>query len=216
VKSEMADVRWAIKPDGKPAPTVSGTSNKLKTAVASNAEPNASGTVSETQPASSGLQMNDISGDNGVNGSVVNNSDQDQTTQPTPPNAVEPPVGTQSAPPTSAPSVGGNGNPAVPPANTTDTNSNLAQWPSARKDNGGLPTVTPPNSTPLPEAEKAAPAPAQVNDASQTGQPVNTVAPETASNGKKKKKNPKPRFESKEESSSTHKKKKGLHKLNPF
>ena len=216
VKSEMADVRWAIKPDGKPAPTVSGTSNKLKTAVASNAESDASGTVGETQPASSGLQMNDISGDNGVNGSVINNSDHNQTTQPVPPNAVEPPVGTQSVPPATAPSVGGNGNAAVPPANTTDANSNAAQWPSASKDNGGLPTVAPANSTPLPEAQKAAPAPAQVNDASQTGQPVNTVAPQTASNGKKKKKNPKPRFESKEESSSTHKKKKGLHKLNPF
>lgn len=195
VKTEMADVRWAIKPDGKPAPNVAGTSNKLKTAVASNAESNASGTVSETQPASGGLQMNDISGDNGVNGSVINNSDQDQTTQPAPPNAVEPPVGTQTAPPATAPS---------------------EQWPSARKDNGGLQTVTPPNSTPLPEAQKAAPAPAQVNDASQTGQPVNTAAPETATAGKKKKKNPKPRFEGKEESSSTHKKKKGLHKLNPF
>ena len=29
VKAEMADIRWAIKPDGKPAPSVAGTSNKL-------------------------------------------------------------------------------------------------------------------------------------------------------------------------------------------
>jgi outer membrane protein assembly factor BamD len=216
VKSEMADIRWAIKPEGKPAPTVNGTSNKLKTAVAANNESNASGTVGETQPASSGLQMNDVNGDNGVNGSVINNSDQNQPTQPMPPNAVEPPAGTQSAPPATAPSVGGNGNPAVPPANTTETPGNPTQWPSARKDNGGLPTVTPPNSTPLPEAQKAAPAPAQVNDVTQTGQPVNTVTQATATSGKKKKKNPKPQFEGKEESSSTHKKKKGLHKLNPF
>ncbi len=213
VKAEMADVRWAIKPDGKPAPSVAGTSNSLKPAVAANAESNASGAVGETQPASNALQMNDISGDNGVNGSVVNNSNQNQPTQPSQPNAVEPPAGTQSAPPATVPSVGGNGNPA---ANTTDTSGNPAQWPSARKDNGGLPTVTPPNSTPLPPVQKAAPAPAQVNDATHTGQPINTVDQTTATNGKKKKKNPKPRFAGKEESSSTHKKKKGLHKLNPF
>jgi outer membrane protein assembly factor BamD len=216
VKSEMADVRWAIKPDGKPAPSVGGTSNNLKTAVATNTESNASGAVGETQPASNGLQMNDINGDNGVNGAVLNNSNQNQPTQTSPPNAVEPPVGTQSAPPATAPSVGGNSNPAVPPVNTTDTNANTAQWPSARKDNGGLPTVTPPNSTPLPAAQKAAAAPDQVNDITQTGHPVNTVNQTTATNGKKKKKNPKPQFEGKEESSSTHKKKKGLHKLNPF
>ncbi|HET9098952.1 MAG TPA: outer membrane protein assembly factor BamD [Acidobacteriaceae bacterium] len=213
VKSEMADVRWAIKPDGKPAPSVPGTSNSLKAAVASNGESNASGPVGETQPASGGLQMNDISGDNGVNGSVIHNSDQNQPTQP---NAVEPPVGTQSAPPTTAPAVGGNGAPAVPSANATDTTGNPAQWPSARKDNGGLRTVAPPNSTPLPAVQKAAPAPDQVNDVTQTGHSVNTVNEATATNGKKKKKNPKPQFKGKEESSSTHKKKKGLHKLNPF
>jgi len=213
VKAEMEDLRWAIKPDGKPAPSVAGTSNILKTAVASNGESNASGAVGETQPASNGLQMNDISGDNGVNGSVINNSDQSQPTQP---NAVEPPVGAQSAPPATAPAVGGNGAPAVPPANATDTTGNPAQWPSARKDNGGLQTVAPPNSTPLPAVQKAAPAPDQVNDVTHTGQPINTVDQTTASNGKKKKKNPKPRFAGKEESSSTHKKKKGLHKLNPF
>ena len=159
--------------------------------------------------------MNDISGDNGVNGAVINNRSEPGDTAVAP-NAVEPPVGTQSAPPATAPSVGGNGNPAVPPANTTRHPGNPTQWPSARKDNGGLPTVTPPNSTPLPAVQKAAPAPDQVNDVKQTGQPVNTVDQTTASNGKKKKKNPKPQFEGKEESSSTHKKKKGLHKLNPF
>ncbi len=216
VKAEMEDLRWSIKPDGKAAPSVTGTSNKLKTVAAGNGESNDNGAVGEAQPASGGLQMNDVSGDNGVNGSVINNSDQGQPAPSSPPNAVEPPVGTQSVPPTTAPSVGGDGNPAVPPANTTDTNANPAQWPSARKDNGGLPTVTPPNSTPLPAVQKAAPAPDQVNDVKETGHPVNTVDQTTASNGKKKKKNPKPQFEGKEESSSTHKKKKGLHKLNPF
>ena len=212
VKAEMEDLRWAIKPEGKPAPSVAGTSNILKTAVASND----SGAIGETQPASNGLQMNDISGDNGVSAGVINNSDQNQPTQPSPPNAGEPPVGAQSGSPATGPAGGGNGAPLVPPANATDTAGNPAQWPSARKDNGGLQTVAPPNSTPLPAVQKAAPAPGQVNDVTHTGQPINTVNQTTATIGKKKKKNPKPRFEGKEESSSTHKKKKGLHKLNPF
>ncbi len=213
VKSEMEDVRWAIKPEGKPAPSVAGTSNSLKTAVASNSGSNGSGEVGETQPASNGLQMNDISGDNGMNGAVINNSDQGQPTQP---NAGEPSTGTQSSPAAASPSAGGGDAPAVPQANTTDSTGNPTQWPSARKDNGGLQTVVPANNTPLPAVQKAAPAPDQVNDVPQTGHPVNTVDQTTASNGKKKKKNPKPQFKGKEESSSTHKKKKGLHKLNPF
>jgi outer membrane protein assembly factor BamD len=205
VKAEMSDVRWAIKPDGQPAPAVNGTSNNLKPAVAANAESNGSGTVGETQP-SSGLQMNDLSGDNGVNAAVINNSN--QPTEPSSPNAVAPPVGSESAPSSTAPT--------VPPGNATETPGNPTQWPSARQDNGGLKTVTPPNSTPLPATQQAASAPAQVNDVKSTGQAVNTVDQTTASNGKKKKKNPKPQYEGKEESSSTHKKKKGLHKLNPF
>ena len=217
VKSEMADIRWAIKPEGKPAPSVTGTSNKLQTAVASNSESNGSGEVGETQPASNGLQMNDINGDNGVNGAVLNNPIRPDRQRPSSqPNAVEPPAGTQSAPAATAPSIGGNGKPRYLRRIRRRPLANATQWPSARQDNGGLPTVTPPNSTPLPAAQKAAPAPAQVNDIQQTGQPVNTVDQTTASNGKKKKKNPKPQYEGKEESSSTHKKKKGLRKLNPF
>jgi outer membrane protein assembly factor BamD len=216
VKSAMADVSWAVKPDGKPAPGVLGTSNNLNTALAANGESNASGAGGETQsatPAASGLQMNDISGDNGVNGTVLNNSDQGQ---PASQNAAQPPVGTQSNPPSTAPSGGGNATPAVPATNAVDDTGHPTAWPSATKDNGGLPTVAPANSTPLPAAEKAAPAPAQVNDVPQTGHPVNMVDQTTATTGKKKKKNPKPHFTGKEESSSTHKKKKGLHKLNPF
>ena len=205
VKGAMSDVRWAVKPDGKPAPSVPGTSNNLNAALAENGASNASGGTSDTQsttPAASGLQMNDISGDNGVNGTVINS----------PQNAVQPPAGTQSSPPSSAPSVGGNAAPSVPPS----ASGQPAVWPSATKDNGGLPTVAPPNSTPLPAVEKAAPAPDQVNDVSQSGHPVNTVDQTTPQTGKKKKKNPKPQFSGNEESSSTHKKKKGLHKLNPF
>jgi outer membrane protein assembly factor BamD len=76
-------------------------------------------------------------------------------------------------------------------------------------DNGGLKAVGPENATPLPAAEKAAPAPATVNDVASKPQPAAQAA---AANGK----NPKPEFDKKDESSSKHKKKKGLEKLNPF
>jgi outer membrane protein assembly factor BamD len=208
VKGAMSDVRWAVKPDGKPAPNVPGTSNNINVAVAENGASNASGGTSSTQtttPAANGLQMNDISGDNGVNGTVINSNSNSNNP---PQSAVQAPAGSESVPGTTAP----------PPAANTNTSGQPAVWPSATKDNGGLPTVAPPNSAPLPAVEKAAPAPDQVNDVTQTGHSVNTVDQTTGTGkvGKKKKKNPKPQFEGNEESSSTHKKKKGLHKLNPF
>ena len=76
-------------------------------------------------------------------------------------------------------------------------------------DNGGLKAVGPENATPLPAAEKPAAAPGQVNDLESKPQPA-AQAPNA--NGK----NPKPEFDKSDESSSKHKKKKGLSKLNPF
>jgi outer membrane protein assembly factor BamD len=76
-------------------------------------------------------------------------------------------------------------------------------------DNGGLKAVGPENATPLPAAEKAAPAPETVNDVASKPQPAAQTA---NTNGK----NPKPAFDKSDESSSKHKKKKGLEKLNPF
>jgi outer membrane protein assembly factor BamD len=76
-------------------------------------------------------------------------------------------------------------------------------------DTGGLKAVGPENATPLPAAEKPASAPETVNDISGTSQPA-PQAPNA--NGK----NPKPEFDKGDESSSKHKKKKGLSKLNPF
>ena len=76
-------------------------------------------------------------------------------------------------------------------------------------DNGGLKAVGPENATPLPAAEKPADAPSQINDIASTPQPA-AQAPNA--NGK----NSKPEFDKSDESSSKHKKKKGLSKLNPF
>jgi outer membrane protein assembly factor BamD len=77
-------------------------------------------------------------------------------------------------------------------------------------DNGGLKAVGPVNATPLPAAEKPSEAPDAVNDVASKPQPA-AQAPNA--NGKK---NPKPEFDKGDESSSKHKKKKGLSKLNPF
>jgi outer membrane protein assembly factor BamD len=77
--------------------------------------------------------------------------------------------------------------------------------------NGGLKAVGPTNNATPPPIEKPATAPDAVNDvvpgAQAPGQPV------TAANGKK---TPKPAYDKDEESSSKHKKKKGLAKVNPF
>ncbi len=75
--------------------------------------------------------------------------------------------------------------------------------------NGGLKAVGPENATPLPAVEKAGDAPDAVNDIKPGTQPAAQAAP---ANGKKVK----PQFDSSDESSSKHKKKKGLKKLNPF
>jgi outer membrane protein assembly factor BamD len=77
-------------------------------------------------------------------------------------------------------------------------------------DNGGLKAVGPVNATPLPAAEKPAEAPDAVNDVASKPQPA-AQAPNA--NGKK---NAKPEFDKGDESSSKHKKKKGISKLNPF
>ncbi len=75
--------------------------------------------------------------------------------------------------------------------------------------NGGLKPVGPPNATPLPTAEKASGTPDVVNDIAPGTQAPAQTAP---ANGKKAK----PAFDKGDESSSKHKKKKGLSKLNPF
>ena len=88
---------------------------------------------------------------------------------------------------------------------------NGSSAPADPNVNGGLSTVGPTNTTALPAIEKAAPAPDQVNDIQPgTAQPA---AQAPSDNGKKTKA---PTFNKGDESSSKHKKKKGVDKLNPF
>jgi outer membrane protein assembly factor BamD len=70
--------------------------------------------------------------------------------------------------------------------------------------------VGPTNNQPLPPVDKPAEAPDQINDVKSGGAQVSTGTTATSKKGKKAP------YDSKDESSSKHKKKKGLSKLNPF
>jgi outer membrane protein assembly factor BamD len=115
--------------------------------------------------------------------------------------------------PAPAASSGGNslGVEILTPGATTGATTGAATGGATAKpaDNGGLKAVGPENAAPLPAAEKPADAPSQVNDIASKPQPA-AQAPNA--NGKSSK----PEFDKSDESSSKHKKKKGLSKLNPF
>jgi outer membrane protein assembly factor BamD len=113
---------------------------------------------------------------------------------------VQPASGSESGSGSTAPVTA----PATPPAFPGTVN------PAQASDaNGGLKAVGPPDATPLPPIEKAAAAPDAINEATPGSQPPAQTAP---ADGKKAK----PAFDKSDESSSKHKKKKGLAKLNPF
>jgi outer membrane protein assembly factor BamD len=114
-----------------------------------------------------------------------------------------------SAPPTSGVPVG----PPVTPEGAAAAAA-AAGVPGAQ-NTGGLATVGPTDNKPLPPVEKPADAPAQTNDVHNAAQ-VQTGTDAGAAANAKKKKTPAPKFDSSDESSSKHKKKKGLDKLNPF
>ena len=76
---------------------------------------------------------------------------------------------------------------------------------------GGIKAVGPPDTTQMAPVEKAAKAPEAVNEVTPGSQPAQAQAP--PANGKKA---GKPAMDKGDESSSKHKKKKGLGKLNPF
>ena len=86
-----------------------------------------------------------------------------------------------------------------------------ANGSTAPAESNGLHAVGPTNTTALPAAEKAADAPEQVNDIQPGAQQPAAQTPND--NGKKTKS---PEFDKGDESSSKHKKKKGIDKLNPF
>jgi len=97
------------------------------------------------------------------------------------------------------------------PGVTTSPVSNLPAATGAPDPNNGIRSVGPKDASALPPVEKPAEAPDQVND--MNGQPPQPAA-QTKADGKKK--NPKQPYDKDDESSSKHKKKKGLAKLNPL
>jgi len=115
----------------------------------------------------------------------------------TPPAAANPPSGTEA--PASV-----NGAP-VP-----------AAVPTTVPDNGGLKAVGPSDATPIPAPDKAAEAPSQVNDVKAAAAPATVTTGTTSAAAANSKKGDRGKYDPKDESSSKHKKKKGLDKLNPF
>jgi outer membrane protein assembly factor BamD len=90
---------------------------------------------------------------------------------------------------------------------------NGAPVPTAAPDNGGLKAVGPTDTTQLPPVEKPADAPSQINDVKSAPAQVTTGTTSAAAANKK---GDRGKFDPNAESSSKHKKKKGLDKFNPF
>jgi len=99
---------------------------------------------------------------------------------------------------------------ANPPASQPD--GSAAPAPTAVPDNGGLKAVGTNGANTLPPVDKPADAPSQVNDVKPAPAQVATGTTSAAA----AKKGDRGKFDSKDESSSKHKKKKGIDKLNPF
>ena len=99
----------------------------------------------------------------------------------------------------------------TPGVNTvTGTASSLPSATGAADANNGMKAVGSKGDAPLPAVEAPAPAPDQVNDV------AGKQTPPAEAKDPNQKKNPKPAYDKDDESSSTHKKKKGVGKLNPF
>ncbi len=127
------------------------------------------------------------SGGTGVGAEIVQPSS--NGTGSAPPPVANPPA---SAPVGGSPAAAGGGAPV----------------PTTVPDNGGLKAVGPTDTTALPATDKPAEAPAPVNDVK--GAPATVTTGTTSAAADKSK------YDASKESSSKHKKKKGLEKLNPF
>ncbi len=210
-KEMMADAAWAQHPDGKSAPPLSQFSNAgavpgsglTANDTTGNAAGNAATPAASTQ-GTGNLQLQDVTGGN----AAPDNSTTQPVTAPAPGSV---PTAQPSGPAGNSIQGGAAAGSDSAPA------SSPAAWPSAAPQaNGGLPTVIPKDSTPLPTTQAPTEAPDQINDVPRGGHAVNTADQSNTDTSGKKKKNPKPKYNSGQESSSKHKKKKGLDKLNPF
>jgi outer membrane protein assembly factor BamD len=203
---------------GEPLPPVAGPA-PAATAVA------ASANATPAPDSGSTLQLENVpnaengaparSGGPAIGAEIVSPSESAAPASSGPPTSGPP----TSAPPTSAPTT--SATPAagtlVGPPVTPEGAAAAAQAagvPGAQNP-GGLMTVAPANNQPLPPIEKPAEAAPQTNDVAHPAAQVQTGTTTGATNGKKKK-TPAPKYDSSSESSSKHKQKKGIDKLNPF
>jgi outer membrane protein assembly factor BamD len=202
----------------EPLPAAPALGPPAATAVAAGAAP-------EAEPAAgSTLQLENVpSADSGaqsgggaaIGASIVSTGEGSTGAAPAqsgPPTSAPP----TAEPPTSAPAA--TSTPVGPPVTAEGAAAAAdAAGVSGAQNAGGLTKVGPTNNEPLPAIEKPAEAPAQTNDVkSGSAAQVQTGTDAGATNAKSKKKTPAPKFDSSDESSSKHKKKKGLDKLNPF
>jgi len=193
--------------------TAALTNKPLPSVAVTNAAPAVAGGGSGASPADGGsaLTLESVpAADNGapagggpqIGASIVQPGDAAATTPAT------------SGPPTSTPPTAVPVGPKVTPEGAAAA-AEAAGVPGAQNP-GGLETVGPTNTQPLPPIEKPAEAPAQTNDVQHAAQvQTGTDAGATATTGKKKKPVA-PKCNQGDESCSKEKKKKGLDKLNPF
>ena len=208
----------AMKGQPIPAPEPLGAP---RTELAANPSAPASADAGTASPASITMSNVPDNSGTGVTAEVV--SAPSSAAAPGPSNAAPT---SNDAPPSSnsaSPAVSGtpesNSTLVATPPDGSATGASAVRGSSAAPPAGGanLYGLTQPlgSSTPapLPPIDKPAAAPDQINDVKSTG-PAQVTTGTTS--GKPGKKNPKPAFNSSDESSSKHKKKKGVDKLNPF
>ncbi len=187
---------------GKPLPSLGGNTTPAAVEATNSAAP-ASGADSGTAP----LQLESVPTvpAGGANGASIGASIVDQGEGS---GSAAAPQG-QTAPPGQAAPAGQTAPVAATP--TAGATPTAAAAPGAPQ-NYGIAPVKPPDTT-LPPVEKPAEAAAQVNDVHGNTAQVQTGTDAGVANGKKPKA---PKYNSSDESSSKHKKKKGLDKINPF
>ena len=197
-KQIMADYKAAFNPGSAAAPATVGA--VAPAAAAADTQPADSASVAPVQPGAPAapLAFKDI----------PNAGQPDTTVQPVVTPTTTAPAGTNT----------GLGVEVLTPGVTTGADASSGPpvaVPGAAGNaaingaTGGLKAVGPANATALPPVEKVGAAPDQVNDVAGEKTPAAQAAP---ANGKKAKSD----YDKSDESSSKHKKKKGLNKVNPF
>lgn len=212
----VEDINLALKGQPIPPPAPFGPPAAAQTAANTGGD-TGSGSV---EPAITMGNVPDNSGSNTVGAEVV----AAPSSAPAPGPSDAAPSSTDAAPAANNAAPGASGTPESSNniVNTSPSGSAVGATPSSTATPAsanpdavyGLAQPVGPNTpAPLPPVDKPAAAPDQINDVKSSGQPQ--VSTGTAS-GKPTKKHPKPAYNSGDESSSKHHKKKGVDKLNPF